>query len=104
MLTVSKKEIVKSIAEKLAMPASEVSNVVQGFMDQLVDELALGHRLEFREFGIFDLKQRKARKARNPRTGEEVLVDSKTVVVFKPGKQMKERVSYKLESDNTQAK
>lgn len=90
--TVSKKEIVKTIAENLAMPASEVAAVVQGFMDQIVDELAKGHRLEFREFGIFDLKLRKARKARNPRTGEEVFVAAKTVVVFKPGKVMRERV------------
>lgn len=92
MSTVSKKEIVKTIAETLALPASEVGAVVQGFMDQLVDELSNGHRLEFREFGIFDLKERKARKARNPRTGQEVPVPAKTVVVFKPGKQMRERV------------
>jgi len=61
-------------------------------MNQLVDELAHGNRLEFREFGIFDLKQRKARKARNPRTGDEVSVKAKTVVVFRPGKTMRERV------------
>jgi integration host factor subunit beta len=96
MKTVSKKEIVKTVAEELAMPASEVAQVVQGFMDQLVDELARGNRLEFREFGIFDLKERKARKARNPRTGDEVLVAAKTVVVFKPGKRMKERVDTRM--------
>lgn len=96
MATVSKKEIVKTIAENLAMPASEVASVVQGFMDQLVDELARGHRLEFREFGIFDLKERKARKARNPRTGDEVHVAAKTVVVFKPGKLMKEQVDQRM--------
>lgn len=96
MKTVSKKEIVKTVAEELAMPASEVAQVVQGFMDQLVDELARGNRLEFREFGIFDLKERKARKARNPRTGEEVLVAAKTVVVFKPGKRMKDRVDTRM--------
>jgi integration host factor subunit beta len=92
MKTVSKKEIVRVVAEDLAMPASEVASVVQGFMNQLVEELSRGNRLEFREFGIFDLKERKARKARNPRTGEEVLVAAKTVVVFKPGKRMKEKV------------
>jgi len=92
MDTVSKRHICKTIAGQLALPASEVSAVVQGFMDQIVEELARGHRLEFREFGIFDLKERKARKARNPRTGSPVWVDSKTVVSFRAGRRMKEVV------------
>lgn len=96
MSTVSKRDIVKAIAENMGLPVSEVADVVQTFMNQLVDELSRGHRLEFREFGIFDLKERKARKARNPRTGAEVYVDAKTVVVFKPGKHMKEKVDQKM--------
>lgn len=92
METKTKRELVKTISERLAMPNAEVAAVIQGFMDQLVEELASGNRLEFREFGIFDLKQRRARKARNPRSGEKVMVPSKTVVVFKAGKEMKLQV------------
>jgi len=61
-------------------------------MDQIIDELARGNRIEFREFGIFELKRRKERTARNPKTGEAVHVPARTVVAFKPGRIMKERV------------
>ena len=92
MPTASKKEIVLSVANKTGRPSAEVSAVCQSYLDQIVDELAKGNRLEFREFGVFELKRRKERTARNPKTGEAVHVPARTVVAFKPGRIMKERV------------
>lgn len=92
MSTISKKEIVKVIADKNGLTAAQTATVIQSFMDQIIDELAKGNRIEFREFGIFELKRRKQRIARNPKTGETVQVPPKTVVAFKPGKTMKEKV------------
>ena len=58
----------------------------------IVDTLVEDKRIELRNFGVFEVKQRAARKARNPRTGEKVFVPEKFVVTFKPGKEMEERV------------
>ncbi|HBP18265.1 MAG TPA: integration host factor subunit beta [Planctomycetes bacterium] len=92
MATVSKKEIVKTVSEKHGLTTTQTSQIVQVFMNQIIDELARGNRIEFREFGIFELKRRKPRIARNPKTGDQVEVPEKTVVTFKPGKVMKARV------------
>ncbi len=90
--TVSKKEIIKTVSERHGLTTTQTGQIIQVFMDQIVDELATGNRIEFREFGIFELKRRKPRIARNPKTGASVQVPEKTVVSFKPGKVMKARV------------
>jgi integration host factor subunit beta len=92
MATVSKKEICKTVCEQTGRNSYEVEQVVQAFMDGIIDTLGAGHRLEFREFGVFELRRRRARLARNPKTGSAVQVPERTVVAFKPGKVMKERV------------
>ena len=66
-----------------------VKEVLETFLEEVVGELALGHRLEFREFGVFEVRQRLARKAQNPRTLEAVDVPAKRVVKFKPGRSMR---------------
>jgi nucleoid DNA-binding protein len=65
---------------------------VQKTFDAIVETLVEDHRIELRNFGVFEVKRRAARKARNPRTGEKVFVPEKFVVTFKPGKEMEERV------------
>ena len=92
MSTISKKEIVKTVSERHGLTTTQTAQVIQVFMDQIIEELARGNRIEFREFGIFELKRRKPRVARNPKTGASVEVPEKTVVSFKPGKVMKARV------------
>ena len=64
------------------------------FLDEIVSELGQGNRLEFREFGVFEIKQRAARKAQNPRTLQKVHVPAKRVVKFKVGRSMKEAVDH----------
>ncbi|MBL4849991.1 MAG: integration host factor subunit beta [Planctomycetes bacterium] len=82
----------KTVSERHGLTTTQTAQIVQVFMDQIIDELARGNRIEFREFGIFELKRRRSRTARNPKTGASVQVPEKTVVSFKPGKVMKARV------------
>ena len=69
-----------------------VKDVIQRFLDKITEELAAGNRLEFREFGVFEVKDRAARRAQNPRTLEKVQVPAKKVVKFKVGRRMRELV------------
>ena len=92
MTTVTKKELAYRISEKTGHKKVVIKKIIQAFIDEIIDELAQGNRLEFREFGVFEIKTRAARKARNPRTGVRVDVPSKSVVHFKAGRLMKERV------------
>jgi integration host factor subunit beta len=89
---VTKKEIVKQIAEKVDETQLKIKEIVQLTFDAIVETLLEEKRIELRNFGVFEVKRRKARKARNPRTGEPVDVEPKNVVTFKPGKEMEERV------------
>src|SRR5947209_19449559 len=89
---VTKKEIVKQISEELGLTQLKTKEIVQKTFKAIVDTLLREKRIELRNFGVFEVKRRKARKARNPRTGEKVDVEPKNVVTFKPGKMMEERV------------
>jgi nucleoid DNA-binding protein len=89
---VTKKEIVKQISDKIGLTQLKTKEIVQLTFDAIVDTLLRDRRIELRNFGVFEVKLRKARKARNPRTGEKVDVPPKNVVTFKPGKEMEERV------------
>ncbi len=88
----TKKEIVKQISEKLGLTQLKTKEIVQLTFDAIVDTLLSERRIELRNFGVFEVKRRKARKARNPRTGDKVDVGPKNVVTFKPGKEMEERI------------
>ena len=89
MATVTKKELVDRIAEQLGVKRVIVKRVTQQFLDEVVAELGRGNRLEFRDFGVFESKQRAARVAQNPKTMERVPVPSKRTVKFKVGRMMK---------------
>ena len=88
----TKKDIVRTIAEQLDLPQLRTKELVQRTFDALIDALVREGRIELRNFGVFQIKQRDARMARNPRTGEKVPVQAKCVVSFKPGKEMEARV------------
>ncbi len=88
----TKKEIVKLISDKLQLPQIKTKEIVQLTFDAIVDTLVREGRIELRNFGVFEVKRRKPRKARNPRTGDAVEVEAKNVVTFQPGKIMEEKV------------
>lgn len=95
----TKKEIVRRISEELGLKQTDTKEVVQRTFDAIIEALATEQRVELRNFGVFEVKKRAARKARNPKTGEEVLVPARFVVTFKPGKEMEQRVKT-IEEDN----
>src|SRR5438067_8712779 len=97
---VTKKEIVRHICERANKKKLMKSNltqlatkeIVQWTFEAIIATLVKEGRIELRNFGVFEVKQRKPRKARNPRTGARVDVEAKNVVTFQPGKEMEERV------------
>ena len=91
--TITKKELVLRIAERTQQKQTVTRDIIQLFIDEVIHELASGNRMELRDFGVFEVKTRRARKARNPKTGQEVRVPEKRVVSIKPGKKMKELIN-----------
>jgi nucleoid DNA-binding protein len=89
---VTKKEIVKKISEDIGLTQLKTKDIVQRTLDAIIHTLVAEGRIELRNFGVFEVKRRAPRKARNPRTGDKVYVPSKNVVTFKPGKEMEELV------------
>src|SRR5262249_32869502 len=89
---VTKKEIVKQISERIGLTQLKTKEIVQQTFDAIVDTLLEVGRIELRNFGVFEVKQRKARKARNPRTGQRVDGPPKNVVTFNPGREREGRV------------
>lgn len=98
----TKKEIVKTISEEIGLTQLKTKEIVQKTFDAIIDTLVSDGRIELRNFGVFEVKKRAARKARNPRTGDKVHVPEKYVVTFKPGKEMEERVS-QLEAERNRS-
>jgi len=92
MRTVTKKELADRIADATKAKRTLVRAIVQQFLDEIIVELAKGNRLEFRNFGVFEVRTRKPRVAQNPRTLERVPVPVKSTVKFKVGRRMKESV------------
>jgi integration host factor subunit beta len=90
MATITKKELIDQIADTTKLKRVVVKRVVQSFLDSVIVELGKGNRLEFRDFGVFEVKQRGARMAQNPKTMERVPVPPKRTVKFKVGRIMKQ--------------
>ena len=89
----TKKDVAKNIAAKLQQSQTLVKQIVQCTLDAFIEVLATDGRLELRNFGVLEVKHRKARTARNPRTGAQVFADEHYIVAFKPGKVMTDRVN-----------
>jgi integration host factor subunit beta len=100
---VTKKDIVKAISDQIGMTQLKTKEIVQQTFDAIIDTLVRERRIELRNFGVFEVKKRAARKARNPRTGMRVDVPEKFVVTFKPGKHMEERVRQLEEAERAKA-
>ena len=88
----TKKEIVKMLAEKYGLTQLEVKEIVQGMLDTIIETLVKSGKIELRNFGVFKVKDRNGRVARNPRTGDIVNVPPRKVVTFKPGRLMEQLI------------
>ena len=93
MGTTTKREIAERVAQQSGLPQVAVKQVIQMLFDEIINEVAHGNRLEFRDFGVLEVVTRKPRTGRNPRTGAKVAVPPKRVVTFKMGKIMKDKVA-----------
>ena len=91
--TMTKRNIVRRIADELDRAELETKLIVQKTLDAIINVLAAEGRVELRNFGVFAVKKRKPRLARNPRTGEKVMVGERVTVTFKPGQMVEERVA-----------
>jgi len=88
----TKKDIVIRITDMTSIKQVDVKRVVQKTFDVIVDSLVRSEKVELRNFGVFKIKERRARFGRNPRTGQSVPVPPRKVVVFKPGLEMKKKI------------
>jgi integration host factor subunit beta len=93
MATVTKKDLIDRIADATGVKRVDAKKVTQAFLDNIIIELGKGNRLEFRDFGVFEVKQRAARMAQNPKTLEKVPVPPKRTVKFKAGNMMKQAIN-----------
>src|SRR3972149_10575215 len=90
-VSMTKKDIVLRITDMTGIKQVDVKKVVQKTFDVIVDSLVRSEKVELRNFGVFKIKERKARFGRNPRTGESVPVPPRRVVGFKLGLEMKKK-------------
>ena len=91
--TVTKKDLVNQISQEKNIHPNEVRHIIQAFLDKMMDSLAQGDRLEFREFGIFDVVRRKQKIGRNPKKASvAIVIPSRNAVKFTPGKKMRKMV------------
>ena len=88
----TKKDIVLKITDMTGIKQVDVKRIVQKTFDVIIESLIRNEKVELRNFGVFKIKERKARFGRNPRTGQTVPVPPRKVVVFKPGLEMKHRI------------
>ena len=85
---ITKKDIVEDISLRTGLTQVETKTIVESFLDALVKGLMQGNNIEIRGFGRFKLKERKQRSARNPRTGETVVINAGTKPVFEASKEL----------------
>ncbi|MCR9256529.1 MAG: integration host factor subunit beta [Alphaproteobacteria bacterium] len=97
----TKSELIARLAEQNPhLYMRDIERIVTTIFDEISDALAEGNRVELRGFGAFSVKSRDARVGRNPRTGEAVQVDAKTVPYFKTGKLLRERLNGGVDSED----
>lgn len=90
----TKSDLIERLASKqLHLSAKEVEAAIREILEQMASTLQVGERIEIRGFGSFSLHYRAPRVGRNPKTGEKVELQGKSVPHFKPGKELRERVN-----------
>jgi integration host factor subunit beta len=99
VITTTKKALMERVVQRTGVPRVQACRVIQEFLDLIVVELAKGNRLEFRDFGVFELKERAARTALNPRTREKVPVPARKSLKFKAGRAIRQILTPTKEPD-----
>src|SRR3990172_965264 len=93
MATITKKKLIQMISQGRGVHPNDVRNVIQAFLDQMTDYLAKGDRLEFRDFGVFEIVERKQKIGRNPKNASvPIVIPARAAVKFTPGKKMRKQI------------
>lgn len=93
MATITKKKLIQVISQEKSVHPNDVRNVIQAFLDTMTDYLAKGDRLEFRDFGVFEIVERKQKIGRNPKNASvPIVIPARQAVKFTPGKRMRELI------------
>jgi len=87
-MSATKRDMIERVAERVGVTGQQAREIMQATLDDMIQTLASTGRIELRNFGVFTVKTMAPRKARNPRTGESVMVAARNVVKFKAGKVM----------------
>jgi integration host factor subunit beta len=91
--TMTKKKLINSISQEKGIHPNDVRHVIQAFLDKMTDSLSDGDRLEFRDFGVFEVVERKQKIGRNPKkAAEPIVIPARNAVKFTPGKKMRKRI------------
>jgi len=102
MATVTKKRLIQVISQAKGLHPNDVRNVIQAFLDSMTDSLAEGDRLEFRDFGVFEIVERKKKIGRNPKNaGVPIVIPARKAVKFTPGKRMKQLIENQPTTSST---
>ncbi|MGG3920382.1 HU family DNA-binding protein [Geobacillus thermodenitrificans] len=88
----NKKELIKSVVETTGLPKKDVTAVVDDVFDKITEALKNGDKVKLSGFGNFEVRERAARKGRNPQTGEEIEIPASKVPAFKPAKSLRDAV------------
>jgi len=91
-MALTKAELVEQLFEQLQLPRREGKELVEAFFEELRQALELGESIKLSGFGNFDLRDKRQRPGRNPKTGEVIPVTARRVVTFRPGQKLKQRI------------
>ena len=98
--TMTKKKLINTISQDKGIHPNDVRHVIQAFLDKMTDALSLGERLEFRDFGVFEVVERKQKIGRNPKNAAvPIVIPARNAVKFTPGKKMRKLIERKAQQD-----
>ena len=107
MATMTKKKLINAISQEKGVHPNDVRTIIQAFLDHMTEALAEGNRLEFRDFGVFEVVERKQKIGRNPKNASvPIVIPARKAVKFSPGKKMRklvEQISGEFASDDDYA-
>ena len=93
MATITKKKLIQNISQARGLHPNDVRTVIQAFLDAMTDTLSQGDRLEFRDFGVFEIVERKQKIGRNPKNAAvPIVIPARKAVKFTPGKKMRKLI------------
>jgi integration host factor subunit alpha len=91
-MALTKAEVAEHLYEKVGLSKRDAKNMVEVFFEEIRETLESGDQVKLSGFGNFDIREKKERPGRNPKTGEDIPILARKVVTFRPGQKLKSRV------------